>query len=56
MRDSTILAATMIIAGLFCVPVMVLGAALVKIPVFIAGVLLAIIAILAMAGMFITTT
>ena len=55
MKDSTLLAITMIIAAMFCVPVMVIGAAAMSIPVFIAGVLLAVIAMLSMAGMFITT-
>jgi hypothetical protein len=55
MKNSTLLAITMIIAAMFCVPVMVIGAAAMSIPVFIAGVLLAVIAMISMAGMFITT-
>ena len=52
MDNSTLLAATMIIAGMFCVPVMVIGAALVNIPMFIAGVALAFACIWAMFGLF----
>tara|TARA_R100001440_G_scaffold37963_1_gene57565 strand:+ start:84 stop:296 length:213 start_codon:yes stop_codon:yes gene_type:complete len=55
MNNSTLLAATMLISGMFCVPVMVIGAALVQIPVFIAGVALALTCILAMAGLFLTS-
>tara|TARA_R100000655_G_C2960154_1_gene188746 strand:- start:561 stop:836 length:276 start_codon:yes stop_codon:yes gene_type:complete len=55
MNDSTLLAATMIFTGMFCVPVMVIGAALVNIPVFIAGFALAFACIWAMAGLFLTS-
>ena len=55
MDNSTLLAATMLIAGMFFIPVMVIGAALVNIPVFIAGVALALTCILAMAGLFLTS-
>tara|TARA_R100001015_G_scaffold19066_1_gene14487 strand:+ start:711 stop:881 length:171 start_codon:yes stop_codon:yes gene_type:complete len=55
MDNSTILAATMLISGMFCVPVMVIGAALVNIPMFIAGFVLAFACIWAMAGLFLTS-
>tara|TARA_R100000654_G_scaffold43876_1_gene70068 strand:- start:830 stop:1042 length:213 start_codon:yes stop_codon:yes gene_type:complete len=55
MNSSTLLAATMLISGMFFVPLMVIGAALVQIPVFIAGVALALTCILAMAGLFLTS-
>jgi len=55
MDNSTLLAAAMLISGMFCVPVMVIGAALVKIPVFIAGVALAFACIWAMFGLFYTS-
>lgn len=55
MSNSTLLAVTMIISGLFCVPVMVIGAAIVQIPVFVAGVVLGLACIYAMFGLFLTS-
>jgi len=55
MNSSTLLAATMLISGMFFVPLMVIGAALVNIPVFIAGVALAFACIWAMFGLFYTS-
>ena len=55
MNNSTLLAATMLISGMFFIPVMVIGAALVNIPMFIAGFVLALTCILAMAGLFLTS-